>query len=39
MIRAALATQHGPDKNLRLANLRYGIDLMAAILTTEAELE
>ncbi len=25
--------QHGPDENLRLANLWYGIDLMALILT------
>ncbi len=27
--------QHGPDENLRLANLFYGIDLMAALLTME----
>jgi acetylornithine deacetylase/succinyl-diaminopimelate desuccinylase-like protein len=25
--------QHAPDENLRLANLEYGIDLMAALLT------
>ena len=25
--------QHAPDENLRLANLWYGMDLMAAILT------
>ena len=25
--------QHAPDENLRLANLWYGIDLMAAVLT------
>ncbi len=25
--------QHGPDENLRLANLWYGVDLMAALLT------
>ncbi len=25
--------QHAPDENLRIANLEYGIDLMAAILT------
>jgi acetylornithine deacetylase/succinyl-diaminopimelate desuccinylase-like protein len=25
--------QHAPDENLRIANLWYGIDLMAAILT------
>ncbi len=25
--------QHGPDENLRLGNLWYGIDLMAMILT------
>ncbi|MHC5004634.1 MAG: M20/M25/M40 family metallo-hydrolase [Planctomycetota bacterium] len=25
--------QHGPDENIRLANLWYGVDLMAAILT------
>lgn len=25
--------QHGPDENLRLGNLWYGIDLMALILT------
>ncbi len=27
--------QHAPDENLRLANLWYGIDLMAALLTME----
>ena len=27
--------QHAPDENLRIANLWYGIDLMAAILTME----
>lgn len=27
--------QHAPDENLRLANLWYGIDLMAAVLTME----
>ncbi len=27
--------QHAPDENLRLANLFYGIDLMASILTME----
>lgn len=27
--------QHAPDENLRLANLFYGIDLMAALLTME----
>ncbi len=27
--------QHGPDENLRIGNLWYGIDLMAAILTME----
>jgi len=25
--------QHAPDENLRLANLEYGIDLFAAVLT------
>ena len=25
--------QHGPDENLRLANLWYGIDLMGELLT------
>ena len=27
--------QHAPDENLRLANLWYGIYLMAAVLTME----
>ncbi len=27
--------QHGPDENIRLANLWYGIDLMAGILTMQ----
>ena len=27
--------QHAPDENLRLANLWYGVDLMAALLTME----
>jgi hypothetical protein len=26
-------SQHAPDENLRLANLWYGIELMAALLT------
>jgi acetylornithine deacetylase/succinyl-diaminopimelate desuccinylase-like protein len=27
--------QHAPDENLRLANLWYGIDLMASLLTMD----
>ena len=27
--------QHAPDENLRLANLWYGIDLMAALITMD----
>ncbi len=29
--------QHAPDENLRLANLWYGIDLMAALLTMPSD--
>ena len=29
--------QHAPDENLRLANLWYGVDLMAGVLTMASE--
>ncbi|MFP3939225.1 MAG: M20/M25/M40 family metallo-hydrolase [Thermoanaerobaculia bacterium] len=31
--------QHAPDENLRIANLWYGIDLMAALFTMEPDAE